>query len=135
MGRARWAAVVGVALLAPLLLIAYVAAATPTIEHITIHYSSYGPAHFSVTRGQPVTFVIDNTDPIDHEWIVGSDAVHAAHRTGTEPVHGSRPTELTIPALESRTTTVTFDEVGEVKFICHLPGHEAFGMVGIIDVH
>ena len=32
------------------------------------------------------------------------------------------------------TTTVTFQQPGEYKFICHLPGHEAYGMVGILRV-
>ena len=46
----------------------------------------------------PVTFVLRNDDPIDHEWIVGDAAVHERHRTGTEPVHAARPTEVRIPA-------------------------------------
>ena len=39
----------------------------------------------------PVTFVLHNGDPIDHEWIVGDAAVHERHRAGTEPVHGVAP--------------------------------------------
>jgi uncharacterized cupredoxin-like copper-binding protein len=137
MSRSRRIMAVGVALIAPLLLLAYTAtaAAAPVAVHIAIHFSSYGPAHVSVPRGRPVTFFIDNTDPIDHEWIVGTDAVHAAHRTGTEAHHGDRPTELSIPALETRSTTITFDQAGTLRFICHLPGHEAYGMTGVVDVH
>ena len=41
--------------------------------------------------GVPVTIVLRNDDPIDHEWIVGDAAVHERHRTGTEPVHGVAP--------------------------------------------
>ena len=99
---------------------------------ITIHYSHYEPALVSVPVGQPVTFVITNTDPIDHEWIVGDAATHERHRTGTEPVHASRPTEITIPAGTSRRTTVTFPASGSEQYICHLPGHEAYGMVGMV---
>jgi uncharacterized cupredoxin-like copper-binding protein len=29
---------------------------------------------------------------------------------------------------------VTFAEPGEYKMICHLPGHEAYGMVGVLRV-
>ena len=84
--------------------------------------------------GEPVTITLRNDDPIEHEWIVGTADVHARHRTGTEPYHDSMPTEVTIPALSSRTTTVTFDKPGEYAYICHLPGHEAYGMVGTIHV-
>ena len=45
----------------------------------------------TVPAGVPVTFVLRNDDPIDHEWIVGDAAVHERHRTGTEPVHGVAP--------------------------------------------
>jgi uncharacterized cupredoxin-like copper-binding protein len=101
---------------------------------IGIHYSHYEPARITVAAGDPVTFVLRNDDPIDHEWIVGDAAVHARHRTGTEPVHGARPTEVSIPAGSSRETTVRFDTPGTYLYICHLPGHEAYGMVGTLIV-
>ena len=44
--------------------------------------------------GVPVTFVLVNEDPIEHEWIVGDEASHARHRTGTEAHHGARPNEI-----------------------------------------
>ena len=81
-----------------------------------------------------VTIVLRNDDPIDHEFIVGDAAVHERHRTGTEPVHASRPTEVTIPAGTTRATTITFTTPGSFLFICHLPGHEAYGMVGTLVV-
>ena len=31
-------------------------------------------------------------------------------------------------------TTITFDEPGTLQYICHLPGHEAYGMVGTLTV-
>ena len=66
----------------------------------TIHYSHYEPAAISVPAGRPVTFVITQHDPIDHEWIVGDAALHERHRTGTEPVHDARPTEVSIDAAQ-----------------------------------
>jgi uncharacterized cupredoxin-like copper-binding protein len=65
---------------------------------------------------------------------MGDAAVHERHRTGTEAVHESRPTEVTIPAGTTRQTTVTFGTPGSYLYICHLPGHEAFGMVGTVIV-
>jgi uncharacterized cupredoxin-like copper-binding protein len=106
----------------------------PLVVPIQIEYSHFTPSSIVVTAGRPVTFVITNGDPIDHEWIVGDAATHERHRTGTEPVHGSRPTEVSIPAGSSRTTTVTFTKPGTYLYICHLPGHEAYGMVGTLEV-
>ena len=101
---------------------------------ITIHYSYYDPSRITVPHGVPVTFVVVNTDPIDHEWIVGDAALQQRHRTGTEPVHNARPTEITIPALTTRETTITFDKPGVLQYICHLPRHEEYGMVGWLTV-
>ncbi len=101
---------------------------------IAIHYSSFGPAVVTATAGEPITVVLRNDDPIDHEWLVGDEAFHARHRTGTEAHHGATPTEVSIPAGATVTTTVTFRQPGEYRFICHLPGHEAYGMVGVLRV-
>lgn len=106
----------------------------PVSVEIPIHYSHYLRSEVTVRAGVPVTFVLRNGDPIDHEWIVGDAAVHERHRTGTEPVHASRPTEVTIPAGTTRLTTVTFNTPGTYLYICHLPGHEAYGMVGTVVV-
>ncbi|HKW78320.1 MAG TPA: cupredoxin domain-containing protein [Candidatus Limnocylindria bacterium] len=109
-------------------------AAAATQVEVRIHYSHFEPSLLTVARGAPVTIVLRNDDPIDHEWIVGDAGVHARHRTGTEPVHDSRPTEVSIPAHSTRTTVVTFAEAGILQMICHLPGHEQYGMVGIVRV-
>ena len=106
----------------------------PLVVPIEIHYSHFEPAAIRVPAGRPVTFVITNGDPIDHEWIVGDAAVHERHRTGTEPSHGARPTEVSIEAGREVRTTVTFSAPGSLTFVCHLPGHEAYGMVGTLEV-
>jgi uncharacterized cupredoxin-like copper-binding protein len=101
---------------------------------ITIHYSAFDLTEVSVPAGVPVTFVLVNDDPIDHEWLIGDEAFHEAHRTGSHASHGDVPTEVTIPALETVRTTITFEEAGDLAYICHLPDHEAYGMVGVLTV-
>lgn len=101
---------------------------------IRVHHSRFLPDALTAPTGVPVAFTLNNDDPIDHEWIVGDDAVHERHRTGTEPAHGDRPAEQTLPALGFKRTTITFEAPGVYRFICHLPGHEAYGMVGTITV-
>jgi plastocyanin len=110
------------------------AAAGPVTVEIRIHYSHYEPAWFTVQVGRPVTYVIRNDDPIDHVWIVGDASLHERHRTGTEPYHDSRPTEISIDALTTKRTTITFAAPATLQYICHLPGHEAYGMVGTLVV-
>jgi uncharacterized cupredoxin-like copper-binding protein len=107
------------------------ATGTPELT-VDIRYSHFEPSDLAVPAGVPVTVVLRNRDMIDHEWILGDEAVHERHRTGTEPVHGARPTEVTIPAGETRRTTIVIDEAGSISYICHLPGHEAYGMVGTL---
>jgi uncharacterized cupredoxin-like copper-binding protein len=103
-------------------------------EAVTIrfHYSHFEPTVVTVPVGVQVTITLRNDDPIDHEWIVGPADVHDIHRHGTEAVHAGRPTEVTVPALSTRTTTITFDNRGEFAYICHLPGHEEYGMKGTL---
>jgi uncharacterized cupredoxin-like copper-binding protein len=110
------------------------AASGPVTVEIRIRYSHYAPSVVTVPAGRPVTFVIRNDDPIDHEWIVGDAGVHERHRTGTEPKHDSRPTEISVDALTTRRTTITFAGPARLQFICHLPGHEAYGMAGTLVV-
>jgi uncharacterized cupredoxin-like copper-binding protein len=115
---------------------AAIAGCSATAERvtITIHYSAFDPTELSVPAGVPITFVLVNEDPIDHEWLIGDEAFHERHRTGTHASHGAVPTEVTIPALETVTTTITFDEPGRLAYICHLPSHEQYGMVGWLTV-
>ena len=130
-----------VALGAMLALVVFVAAAAaselvsgPVTVDIRIHHSRYEPSMLTLPVGRPVRFVFHNEDPIEHEWIVGDAQVHEVHRTGTEQHHAERPTEVSIPALGTVTTTVTFSASAALTYICHLPGHEAYGMVGTLEI-
>jgi len=105
-----------------------------TSVEIVIHYSHFQPSAVTVPAGVPVTFTIRNDDPIDHEWIVGDADVQQRHRVGTEVVHNSLPTEQMIPAGQTVVTTITFPAPGALQYICHLPGHEAYGMVGLVTI-
>jgi len=103
--------------------------------HITIHYSSFAPDSLEVDPGETVRFVIRNTDPIDHEFILGDEHVQLVHEEGTEAHHAPRPGEVSVPAGETVVTTYTFPETpGELIFGCHLPCHYDFGMHGSVAI-
>ena len=125
---------VGVAVLAAVWVAGPARGGASTSAEISIHFSHYTPSEIVATVGVPLRVTIVNTDPIDHEWLVGDAAFHQRHRTGTEQQHGARPNEVSLAPGESKTTTVVFDAPGEYLYICHLPGHEAYGMVGVLKV-
>lgn len=106
-------------------------AAMPTQVGIQIHYSRFSLSQIEIPAGVPITFTLVNDDPIDHEWLIGDAAFHERHRIGKEPVHGDRPDEVSLPPMSVRTTTLTF-AAGTYLYICHFPGHEAYGMVGVL---
>lgn len=101
---------------------------------IAIHFSKFVAPELTVAAGVPVTFTLVNNDPIEHEWIIGDRATHARHRTGTEPIHDHLPTEVTLKPFETKATVVVFEKPGAYTYICHLPGHEQYGMRGTIKV-
>jgi uncharacterized cupredoxin-like copper-binding protein len=99
---------------------------------ITIHFSHFSATTIPVSPGETIRFVIHNEDPIDHEFIVGDRYVQRIHENGTEPSHGVKPGEVTIPAGSTAVTTYTFPATPEhIEFACHLPGHYAYGMHGL----
>ena len=106
-------------------------AAMPTQVAVRIHYSRFEPSTIEVPAGVPINFTIVNDDPIDHEWLIGDSNFHDRHRTGTEAVHGDRPDEVSLPPMSVKRTTLTFPP-GTYLYICHFPGHEAYGMVGTL---
>jgi uncharacterized cupredoxin-like copper-binding protein len=102
---------------------------------IRIEHSRFRPARLELPAGATVRFVLRNTDPIDHEFIVGDERVQQVHERGSERHHGAKPGEISVPALEQRSTTLTLEEPGSLIFGCHLPGHYAYGMRGEIEIN
>jgi uncharacterized cupredoxin-like copper-binding protein len=104
-----------------------------TVE-ITIRHSRFSLPRLTVERGSTVKFVVHNRDPIAHELIVGDEQVQLVHENGTERHHGARPGEVSVPPGTTRSTTFTFSEPERLLFGCHLPGHYAYGMRGVITI-
>ncbi len=106
---------------------------------VTIHHSAFDPGSFRFDAGTTVTFVIHNTDPIEHEFIVGGPALQYYIEHTAHPKHdGSVPGQISVPAGTTRTTTYTFTQAthddGDMEFACHVFGHYRYGMHGPITV-
>ena len=107
----------------------------PDAAQLEIHHSAFTPRSFSVRPGTTVRIVVRNTDPIDHELIVGDQATQDRHEHGTETHHdGSVPGQISVPAGSVVATTYRFAGPGRLLYGCHIPGHWAYGMHGAIDV-
>jgi uncharacterized cupredoxin-like copper-binding protein len=107
--------------------------ATQTVV-VTMHHSRFQPEVVRVAPGTTVRFLLRNTDPIDHEFILGDDAVQRRHEQGRQREHhGEVPGEVSVAAGSQAATTYTFRQGGpaSLQFACHLPGHYAYGMRGV----
>ena len=67
--------------------------------------------------------------------LLGGAAFQERHRLGTEKHHSGRPNEVSIDALSTVETVLTFDRPQTLQYICHMPGHEAYGMVGTLTIN
>jgi uncharacterized cupredoxin-like copper-binding protein len=104
---------------------------------VTMHHSRFQPAVVRVAPGSTVRFVLRNTDPIDHEFILGDAAVQRRHEQGREREHhGEVPGEVSVAAGGEAATTYAFRAAlpATLEFACHLPGHYAYGMRGVVLV-
>ena len=101
---------------------------------VGIERSRFDIGALQVAEGTTVEFVVHNTDPIDHELIVGPPEVHRAHSTGEERSHPPVPGEVSVTPGQVASTFYEFTEAGSIVYACHLPGHVAYGMQGTIDV-
>jgi uncharacterized cupredoxin-like copper-binding protein len=105
---------------------------------VTMHHSRFEPSVVRVEPGERVRFVLRNTDPIDHEFILGDESVQRRHEEGRERQHhGDVPGERSVPAGQEAATTYRFPATRDgraLEFACHLPGHYAYGMHGLARV-
>jgi uncharacterized cupredoxin-like copper-binding protein len=120
--------IVGAALWASGVASATSGATVRTVE-LTAHWSGYTPGVIRARQGTVLRLVVSNADPIDHELIVGNQAVQDSHEHDNQAHHGA-PGEISVPA---HSVVVTWWRVtGNTLFGCHMPGHWAYGMRGMI---
>jgi uncharacterized cupredoxin-like copper-binding protein len=132
----RWhlAAVAALTLAGGLTLLHTAAGRTTQTVVVTMHHSRFQPEVVRVAPGATVRFLLRNTDPIDHEFILGDEEVQRRHEQGREREHhGEVPGEVSVAAGREAATTYTFPRGGpaSLQFACHLPGHYAYGMRGV----
>lgn len=113
------------------------AAASRTIHVTANDQLKFDPASVSVPVGETVTFEIENTGTVDHEFVLGSAAFQETHEQEMMESPGmemNEPNEVTIPAGQTASLTWHFTAAGTLEYGCHEPGHFAAGMLGTITV-
>jgi uncharacterized cupredoxin-like copper-binding protein len=101
---------------------------------VRMHYSHYQPGTLVVKAGTTVSFELVNTDPIEHEFIIGTAAQQLAHERGNPNDPHTGPGEALLAGGAHTHISFTFARPGTLQYACHRPGHYAFGMVGTIRV-
>jgi uncharacterized cupredoxin-like copper-binding protein len=122
------------------LLVLSLAAATssctdrPRTIEVTIRDSRFSPAALSASVGDHLRFILVNTDPIAHEFIVGTHAQQLRHENGTDATHDGAPGAASLAIGETQTVEFIATTAGALEFACHLPGHYDYGMRGTLTV-
>lgn len=101
---------------------------------VRMHYSKYNPRTIEVAAGTTVEFVLTNTDPIGHEFVLGTHADQLKHEAGDPHDPHTGPGEALLQGSQTTRLRYTFDRPGTLEFACHRPGHYRYGMVGTIRV-
>jgi uncharacterized cupredoxin-like copper-binding protein len=109
------------------------ASSGPQTIVLTAHHSRFSRSALRVRPNATVRFVVHNTDPIEHELIVGDHATQLRHEVGTDALHQGAGAVSVAPGATAE-TIYTFPASGQLQFGCHLPGHWAYGMRGTIAI-
>jgi uncharacterized cupredoxin-like copper-binding protein len=117
-------------------------AGDPAVASRTIHITAddqltFEPASIAVEIGETITFEIENTGTVAHEFVLGSASYQARHEEEMQAggmEMGSEPNEVEVEVGETASLTWHFTEAGTTQFGCHEPGHFPAGMFGTITV-
>lgn len=99
---------------------------------------AFEPAVVEVRAGEVITFEVENTGKLPHDFTLGDEDAQEEHaremeEMGADMAH-TDPNAMMIDPGETGSMTWRFVEPGDVLYGCHQPGHYDAGMVGVIEV-
>jgi len=122
---------------------------------VTLDDNYYVPDRVTVKPGETVRFVLTNHGTIDHEFTLGTPAMHAEHRKmmltmrqqgghAEQGAHGSHgghggtmhhddPGAVMLGPGETRELVWMFGKATTLEFACNIPTHYETGMVGKVE--
>jgi uncharacterized cupredoxin-like copper-binding protein len=95
------------------------------------------PAAMIVPAGVPVTFIVTNTGVLEHEFVLGDEAVQAEHEeemSGSMGMDEDEEMAIGVDPGATKELTVTFPAAGSILAGCHVPGHYVGGMKATIEI-
>lgn len=95
------------------------------------------PKSVTVKVGQTVKFVITNHGVLLHEFVIGDQVEQAEHEQEMQSMRAMEhkdPNAVSVKPGETQALVWKFTSVGATEYACHVPGHYAAGMLGIIQV-
>jgi uncharacterized cupredoxin-like copper-binding protein len=112
------------------------AEADRTVNIMATDQLVFDPDAINVRVGETVTFEIENTGSLDHDFVIGSSEYQQQHEEEMQSgeMHMDEPNAIDVPAGETVSITWHFTEAGTTEYGCHEPGHFPAGMVGMIAV-
>lgn len=113
------------------------AARVDRIIRITATEFGYLPAVIRVRTGETVEFVVTNKGVFDHEFFLGTVAAQHAHEKEMAAHPDTKmddPNGVSIPPGASATLIWTFTKPMTIQYACHVPGHYAAGMYGVLTI-
>ena len=101
----------------------------------------FDPTQINAKAGETIRFVVTNSDPIDHEFVIGDAAFQSEHRkemaqmmqTGHVMAHTDR-NAVSVASGQTKNLIWKFSHSGKFEIDCNVAGHFEAGMSGAVDV-
>lgn len=107
------------------------------VIRVTAMEFRYVPAAITVHAGETVEFVVTNKGVLDHELFLGTVSEQKEHEQEMSAQSGQGmhdPNGVTVPKGKSASLIWTFTRPMTIQYACHVPGHYAAGMYGVLTI-
>lgn len=102
---------------------------------------TFNPATITVAEGETITFAVTNSGALAHDFTLGDAALQVEHEAEMASMSADmmmemadEPNAFSLPPGASKELTWRFDAAATIIFGCHVPGHYAAGMRGVVEV-
>ncbi|MBJ7608866.1 MAG: multicopper oxidase domain-containing protein [Candidatus Dormibacteraeota bacterium] len=98
----------------------------------------FKPGTISVKAGETVSFQVQNTGALEHEFVLEDQGMQDRHEHEMQGMNGTQSAgnnAIDVPPGQAKTLTFTFPSAsGTYVYGCHVNGHYASGMRGTVTI-